>query len=160
MMQNRSATRTILAALAVFTLGACGDDPIGPRSAEDVEFDPALGVVLDDMTRLPSGVYIQTLQEGDGRVAVGGDVEVAYTLWLWTGDQVDQGASFTFELDSGQVIAGFNEGVKGMVVGETRLIVVPSDQGYGAVERQGIPAHSVLVFRVELLSLPGLDGPR
>ena len=147
----------LLAALATFA--ACSDDPIGPRGPEDVDFDPSLGVNLDAMTKLPRGTYYQTLQTGAGQQIVGGEVEVAYTLWLWNGDQVDQSNSFTFEIDSGSVITGFNDGVRGMRVGETRLIVVPSDQGYGSRAQGSIPANAVLVFRVTLLTATGLDGP-
>lgn len=162
-MEMKYATsRSIRAAALVLTVlaaGACSDDPIGPREATDVEFDAALGVDLDAMERLPTGTYIQILQEGEGLNNVNGDVTVSYTLWLSGGTQVDQSNSFSFELDAGEVIDGFNDGVKGMRINETRLIVIPSAEGYGPAVRTGIPAHSVLVFRVVLLDATSNEGP-
>lgn len=157
-----ATSRLIRAAALVLTtvaVGACSDDPVGPREATDVEFDASLGVDLSSMERLPTGTYIKTLQEGEGLNVVNGDVTIAYTLWLWDGTQVDQSSSFTFALDGGTVIEGFNEGVKGMRLNETRLIVIPSAQGYGPATRPGIPAHSVLVFRVELKAATASEGP-
>ena len=160
-MRRTFALRRFAAlALVAATVSACGDDPIGPRTATDVTFDPSLGVDLAAMTEIDNGVYIQTLQEGDGLTIFDGSVTVDYTLWLWNGDQVDAGTGFTFELDADQVIAGFNAGVKGMKVAETRLIVIPSEQGYGNQDRDRIPANSVLVFRVTLTAAEqGAGGP-
>ncbi len=154
--------RWIRAAALVLTavvVGACSDDPIGPREATDVEFAASLGVDLSLMERLPTGTYIRTLQEGTGLNVVNRGVTVAYTLWLWEGTQVEQAASFSFELDEGEVIDGFNDGVKGMKLNETRLIVIPSAEGYGPAVQSGIPAHSVLVFRVQLIAAAALEGP-
>ena len=50
-----------LAVLA--TLSGCGDDPLGPNP-EDVTFDASLGIDLTKMTKLSSGVYVQTVTQG------------------------------------------------------------------------------------------------
>ena len=140
-----------LALLLLPFLAACGDDPLGPRYPEDIEFASALGIDLAQMTRLDSGVYIQTVQEGEGAPIDVGTVTVAYTLWLPDGTEVDAGElGFTFGV--GQVIPGFEQGVAGMRLGEIRKIVIPSELGYGSRGTSSIPPHSVLVFQVELLT--------
>ena len=143
-----------LAALTLLpvALVACDDETItGPQFPEDVEFAAALGVDLSQMTQLASGVYIQTLEDGTGDRVADGQVRLAYTLWLPDGTEVDSSTDFTTVLGAGALIPGFEEGVSGMRVGETRLIVVPSELGYGSQGTSRIPPNSVLVFRVELL---------
>jgi peptidylprolyl isomerase len=58
-------------------------------------------------------------------------------------------------LGHGEVIKGWDEGVKGMKVGEKRQLVVPPDMGYGASGTPDgtIPPNSTLIFEVELISL-------
>lgn len=133
---------------------ACDDDVTGPQTPEDVSFDPSLGVNLDAMTRLPSGVYIQTLTPGEGVEVQDGDVaNLDYVLWLSSGAAIDGGQGIEFTIASGSVIDGFRLGVIGMRPGETRLIVIPSALGYGSSGVPGIPPNSVLVFRVTLNSI-------
>ena len=157
----RAYRRLAILALALFgslSAVACDDDPTGPQTPEDVEFAASLGVNLGAMTRLPSGVYIQTLQGGEGEALVDGSLaRVDYALWLPSGQAIDAGedvwlvTATPVEL-AGSVIDGFRFGVIGMKPGEDRLIVVPSQLGYGASGVAGIPPHSVLVFRVVLRS--------
>ncbi|MEK9501120.1 FKBP-type peptidyl-prolyl cis-trans isomerase [Gaopeijia maritima] len=143
------------ALLAVVVLAAaCDDDVTGPRLPTDVTFDPSLNVNLAAMTEVFDGLYIQTLTAGEGGAVETGDrVVVDYTLWLPDGSLIDSGADVAFTLAVGAVIDGFRLGMEGMGIGETRLIVVPSALGYGAAGNQGIPPHSVLVFRVTLDAL-------
>jgi FKBP-type peptidyl-prolyl cis-trans isomerase len=156
MVKRRFLPLVLLLALAGGAT-ACDDDATGPRLPGDVSFDASLGVDLDAMTELESGVYIQTLTGGEGVPLVEGDRAVMdYTLWLPSGAEVDSGTDVTFTISSGAVIDGFRFGVIGMQPGETRLIVIPSALGYGARGNTGIPPHSVLVFRV---TLRGFEGP-
>lgn len=150
----RTAPAFAFALVAALTATACDDDATGPRSPDDVQYDASLGVNLDNMTELDSGIYIQTLTPGEGVPVITGDVVIVdYTLWLPDGTEIDSGTNARFTLNAGSVIDGFRLGMEGMLPGETRLIVVPSALGYGAGGTSGIPPHSVLVFRVTLNEL-------
>jgi FKBP-type peptidyl-prolyl cis-trans isomerase len=60
---------------------------------------------------------------------------------------------FTFTLGAGQVIAGWDEGLSGMQIGEKRTLTVPPEKGYGARQVGSIPANSTLIFEVELIDI-------
>ncbi|MEQ9569268.1 MAG: FKBP-type peptidyl-prolyl cis-trans isomerase [Longimicrobiales bacterium] len=154
MRLNRTLPAFAGALACTLVLSACDDDATGPRTPEDVQFDASLGVNLDNMTELDSGVYIQTLTPGEGVPVITGDVVIVdYMLWLPDGTEIDSGTDARFTLNVGAVIDGFRLGMESMLPGETRLIVIPSALGYGAGGTTGIPPHSVLVFRVTLNEL-------
>ena len=64
---------------------------------------------------------------------------------------VDRNQPFEFLLGNGQVIKGWDEGVKGMKCGQKRQLIVPAELGYGSRKMPGIPANSTLVFDVQVL---------
>lgn len=117
---------------------------------------------------LPSGVVYRDEVVGSGDVAVAGSsVTVNYVGALTNGQVFDSSAShgqpFTFVLGAGAVIKGWDEAVAGMQVGGKRLMQIPAHLAYGERAIQGkdaegkivdvIPANSVLIFEVELLSV-------
>jgi FKBP-type peptidyl-prolyl cis-trans isomerase len=105
-------------------------------------------------------VQIATLKPGKGAGAQNGDkVSVHYTGTLLDGSKFDSSRDrnkpFDLTLGSGQVIKGWEQGLPGMKVGETRKLVIPPGLAYGASARPGIPANSTLVFEIEMLSING-----
>ena len=105
------------------------------------------------------GLKYQDLVGGEGEEAKNGkSVTVHYTGWLTDGTKFDSsfdaGRPFTFPLGRGRVIAGWDQGVKGMQVGGKRKLIIPSSLGYGARGAgNAIPPHADLIFDVELLSV-------
>lgn len=102
---------------------------------------------------------IKDLTVGTGRLAQKGDkVSVHYTGWLTNGQKFDSSRErktpFVFTLGQGQVIKGWDEGVKGMREGGVRKLTIPPHLGYG-VKGAGniIPPNATLIFKVELLKV-------
>ena len=88
-------------------------------------------------------------------------VTVHYTGTLEDGTQFDSSrgrGEFTFTLGEGQVIKGWDEGVKTMKKGELASFKLKPEYGYG---EQGsppkIPPNSTLIFEIELLSWKAQD---
>jgi FKBP-type peptidyl-prolyl cis-trans isomerase FkpA len=103
-----------------------------------------------------SGLVYEDLQIGDGATATAGNtVTVNYIGWLDDSTSFDSNLSsaFSFTLGSGQVIPGWDEGVQGMKVNGTRLLVIPPGLGYGATANGPIPANSTLTFEVQLVGI-------
>ena len=114
-------------------------------------------------TTTASGLIIDDKVVGTGAAAgAGQQVSVHYTGWLFFGGErgkkfdssKDRGDPFEFPLGAGHVIKGWDEGVQGMKVGGTRVLVIPPALGYGARGAGGvIPPNATLMFEVELLGV-------
>ncbi len=142
--------------LAVALTAGCGDST-GPdgqlQVIEETVFAASLNIDLSRMTLAGHGIYIEDLTVGTGDPAVlGTRVQVSYTGWLSDGTVFDAGA-FPFSVGTGQVIQGFDEGVSGMQVGGKRKVIIPPELGYGTVAKPTIPAGSILIFDIELVSI-------
>jgi FKBP-type peptidyl-prolyl cis-trans isomerase FkpA len=104
---------------------------------------------------------------GDIQVGQGAELKnnqkaaVYYKGWLTNGKLFDASRAgsdgklqpFIFTLGAHQVITGWEQGMLGMKVGGTRLIIVPAAVGYGATGQGPIPANATLVFEVQLLEV-------
>lgn len=69
---------------------------------------------------------------------------------------LDRGQPFEFTLGIGQVIKGWDKGLRDMCVGEKRKLKIPPSEGYGSAGAGGvIPPNAHLIFEVELLEIKG-----
>jgi FKBP-type peptidyl-prolyl cis-trans isomerase len=145
--------RARLALLFVLAIAGCGKD------AKSAGFSASLGVDTTTMTKAPSGLWYTDMVVGQGAEAEPGrTVSVHYTGWLTNGTKFDSSRDrsepFAFTLGAGQVISGWDEGVKGMKVGGRRKLVLPPQLAYGdGGAPPAIPPGATLVFDVELLGI-------
>ncbi|MBP6854679.1 MAG: FKBP-type peptidyl-prolyl cis-trans isomerase [Candidatus Pacebacteria bacterium] len=115
-------------------------------------------ISMDKITTA-SGLSYEIKVVGTGEVATeGSKVSVHYVGTLENGSKFDssrdRGTPFSFNLGASQVIRGWDEGVAGMKVGETRILTIPSDLAYGPSGIPGvIPGGATLIFEVELLAV-------
>lgn len=132
--------------------------PSGPFGKSSVTKN--FRVTQPDYAPIANGVKIATIANGSGpAIQAGQKANVLYTGFLAkTGAIFDNslshgGAPLGFTLGAEQVIAGFDAGITGMQVGETRIIEIPPSQGYGSMTNGNIPGNSTLVFVVTLRSI-------
>lgn len=142
--------RFIAAATLLIITAGCGGDRTGtPEDAPTADSAP--------------GLEIRTLRNGYGRSAKAGDyVTVDYTGWIYDESQpdnrgekfdssIDRGDRFRFELGAGRVIRGWDLGVEGMLIGETRELTIAPELAYGdRGAGRVIPPGATLVFEIEL----------
>ncbi|PJZ79964.1 FKBP-type peptidyl-prolyl cis-trans isomerase [Leptospira meyeri] len=95
---------------------------------------------------------------GKGEEAFSGSyVTVHYVGRLTNGTKFDSSRDrnrpFEFNLGAGEVVKGWDKGVKGMRVGGKRKLIIPPELGYGSKKVGNIPPDSTLIFEVELLKI-------
>ena len=117
---------------------------------------PAITVATDATPATELG--IADMVEGTGPEAKAGDTLTVNYCGVGLGGKVlfdssySRGTPATFPLDG--VIQGWQEGVPGMKVGGTRLLVIPGELAYGAnPPSPDIQPNETLIFVVELQSI-------
>ncbi len=142
--------RSLLALCLALAVTACGgdDNPNGPSTP------PPQG---------PANLVIEDLTVGTGAEATGGRLlTVNYILYTYDpagngsrGQQLAGPEQFPFRQGTNAVVAGFEQGTHGMLVGGIRRITVPPSLGYGATGRPsaGIAGNAWIVFDVQLVAV-------
>ncbi len=110
-----------------------------------------------DAVTTPSGLKYVVVAEGSGPTPKkGAVVTVHYSGKLLDGNKFDssydRGQPIDFPVGKGQVIKGWDEALLTMNKGEKRILIIPSDLGYGPKGRGPIPPNAIMIFDVELLN--------
>ena len=108
----------------------------------------------------PDDLLIEDLLVGAGDLAEAGRQAIVHYVGVSasSGEQFDsswdRGDTFTFALDAGSVIAGWDRGVVGMRVGGRSRLVIPPHLGYGDRGAGGVIAPGeTLLFVVDLVDV-------
>jgi peptidylprolyl isomerase len=145
------------AAAAALVVGGCMDLSTQPGRLQCAPITSQQAEVRGDTVVTTTGLrYVQLRTGGGSEAASCRRVIVQYRGELVDGTVFDPGTQpldFVLGAPLERMIAGFEEGIVGMQVGERRRLIVPPNLGYGQQERTGtvtIPANSTLIFTVEL----------
>jgi FKBP-type peptidyl-prolyl cis-trans isomerase len=85
-------------------------------------------------------------------------VDVHYTGFLTDGkvfdSSIERGNPISFELGTGSVIKGWDEGIALMNIGDKYRLIIPANLGYGTKGAgSDIPPNATLLFDVELVNV-------
>lgn len=169
-------TRIILPMVAALTLTGCGqsmdsvDKEMARREAQDAaaaatnikagqdflaKIDKEPGVVA-----LPSGLRYKVVSSPDPNAPkppADATVKINYEGKLIDGTVFDssyeRGTPATFPLS--RLVKAWQVAVPMMHKGDTWMLYVPADLGYGQADMGAIPPNSTLVFKIQLLDFQG-----
>jgi FKBP-type peptidyl-prolyl cis-trans isomerase FkpA len=163
-----------LVVVSLFVMAACSK-PASDSEDQAADAAPAAvtgtadQVAQERLIQLAPGLGARILKEGEGVAAEAGQIAVVhYTGWLYDemaenrrgnkfDSSVDRDQYFSFMLGAGRVIRGWDAGVVGMKVGETRELTIAPDMAYGDRGAGNvIPPGSTLVFEIELAEIQGV----
>jgi len=148
----------LLFCVMIMSVSACKKtDPTFDYSAQYFTDDALLQKYFssNNITNLiqdPSGLYYKVATQGTGVYpTASANVTVSYTGTLLDGTVFDTNQSFSTSLQN--VIRGWTIGLQHVKTGGTIILYIPSGLGYGNVVNGAIPANSVLIFTITLISI-------
>lgn len=114
-------------------------------------------------TKTAKGTFVEVVNAGvEPKIDSANYVTMKYTGMLLNGKKFDSNVDtafhhvepFSFSVDQGQVIQGWDDGLKMFGKGGKGRLFIPSFLGYGAQGNgEAIPANSNLIFEVEVVDL-------
>jgi FKBP-type peptidyl-prolyl cis-trans isomerase len=129
------------------------------RVAEEKKRKEAeMAKLTEGFDKTDSGLYYKITKKGEGAKAEKGQtVSVHYEGQLTNGMVFDssfkRNEPIDFTLGVGQVIAGWDEGISLLNVGDKARLIIPSELAYGSRGAGGvIPPDATLLFEVELVN--------
>lgn len=157
-----------VASFALVALQAVAFSPVKPSASLPRAFSPLRSTedgaaVADPFESYAPGssLAFKELSAGSGEPSADGDVlTVAYTGKLFEGRQFDSSKEWMFKMGSGNVMPGFDEGLKGAKAGSKRIVRIPPELAYGATGKGSIiPPNCDLEFEIEVMEITsGIAG--
>ncbi len=151
---------------------ATGSIPANSTLVFDVEllgFKPGArpyDVAGKDTVTTQTGLQYIIVSKGGGiKVTKGMKVKVHYSGYLLSGDKfdssVDRGQPIEIIIGKRQVIAGWEEGLAYLNVGDRARLIIPYQLAYGEAGRApAIPPKATLIFDVEMVDAEEVERPK
>ncbi|GBQ91996.1 FKBP-type peptidyl-prolyl cis-trans isomerase [Asaia krungthepensis] len=161
-MRLSRSLKTLVAGASFLALAACG----GPKEEPELTPEQFMAKVRAEpgVKTLPDGLAYKVLKSGpkDGeQPSKGRQMMLIYEGRLPDGgifdssEQHGNGAYMQMTLDG--LVKGWMEALPMMHVGDTWMLYVPPELGYGKRSMGIIPPNSPLVFKIQLLGLGGQE---
>jgi peptidyl-prolyl cis-trans isomerase A (cyclophilin A) len=121
--------------------------------------DEKLKAHVGNATKTASGLYYEITEAGSGaKPKKGQTVSVHYAGYLLNGQKFDssfdRNQPIQVAIGTGQVIAGWDEGIMLLNEGAKAKFIIPPQLGYGAQGAGGvIPPNATLIFEVQLVKV-------
>jgi FKBP-type peptidyl-prolyl cis-trans isomerase len=107
-----------------------------------------------ELVEIEKGLKYRDLREGNGEAANASQMlTLHFNGWLPDGtlfETTRTRSPITVTMDS--AIPGWTKGIPGMKPGGVRRLVIAPELAYGAQARQKVPANSIVIFDIELIS--------
>jgi FKBP-type peptidyl-prolyl cis-trans isomerase len=152
--------RKLMLTLAVLVLASPRWTAAQTSDTTDViritHFDSTLHVSLDSARRLPNGVYVLERIVGTGPLVNSDDaLTLRFASWLANGRPLPTlSEPERYRLRSGLLLPSIEAGIPGMRIGGTRRLLLSPSLAYGAEGGSLVPANSVVVVDVTVVSQP------
>lgn len=144
----------LLLSLLIFGVLSCKKDSFDAAkqaAADDTAIQAYIKANNINATKDPSGLYYQVLIPGSGPYpTISSTVNVNYNGQLLNGSVFAPTSELTSSLTT--LIKGWQIGIPHVNAGGRILLLIPSGLGYGNNSSGSIPANSVLVFTIDLIS--------
>ena len=140
----------ILLLLTVLTFTACNKKKKQAKLDDEIIANYISENQLN-ATKTADGLYYVITKEGVGEHPTSNStVKVAYKGFFTTNSIFDESDTTGVSFSLTNVIQGWQKGIPYFKPGGKGLLLIPSAMGYGRTAKRGIPANSVLIFRIDL----------
>lgn len=157
-------TLSTLAILTLFiSLGCEKNDPViePPVVSQEIQAQIDDSLIIEyinkndlSFTKHSSGIYYHILNEGNTtKPSTSSLVSVMYKGELTNGTVFDETNGRMVEFYLNQLILGWQYGIPLIGEGGEIKLILPSSLGYGTRAVGSIPANSILIFNIELVTV-------
>ena len=147
---------SFLAVIAVLLMSCNNDsdEPVDYSAQNETEIQAYIVANNLNATRTNSGLYYVVNEEGTGkRPTATSNVTVAYKGYLTNKKVFDQSTDAGYSANLQGLIKGWTEGIPFFKEGGSGILLIPAHLAYGGSSNQNIPAGSVLIFEIKLISV-------
>ncbi len=143
----------ILFSLVLTTISCTKEENKNYDSQNEADILKYIEINNLDTQKTPSGLYYVVEEQGDGlQPNSNSNVIVSYEGIFLDGKPFDKSDEFGVTFNLQGVIAGWTEGIALFNEGGKGKLIIPSRLAFGNKDYNGIPAGSVLIFDIKLIS--------